>query len=151
MNKQVEQIRAEIERLKEENSIGLSEYDAGYCNGVGEICEHLLSFIKSQPDEQVSEDLEKAAIEAFKQIVDNGKNSFLEIFKAGSNWRKEQMMKDAINGYIERDMGGQLIVGMPNHGYYGAVDEFMLLNSHLFQDVKCGRKFNAKLIIIKED
>lgn len=57
MNKQVEQIRAEIERLKEENSIGLSEYDAGYCNGVGEICEHLLSFIKSQPEEPIEVEL----------------------------------------------------------------------------------------------
>ena len=136
MNKQVEQIRAEIERLKEENSIGLSEYDAGYCNGVGEICEHLLSFIKSQPDEQVSEDLEKAAIEAFKQIVDNGKNSFLEIFKAGSNWRKEQMMKDSVSGEVMHCMR-----------YWIKTDEAELQN-HLQKFID-GDK--VKVIIIKED
>ena len=41
-------------------------------------------------EEPVSNDLEKAAIEAFKQIVDSDKNSFLEIFKADAQWGKEQ-------------------------------------------------------------
>lgn len=36
-----QKIKAEVERLKEENSIGLSEYEAGFCNGVGETCEQL--------------------------------------------------------------------------------------------------------------
>lgn len=40
-----------------------------------------------------SDNLEKAAVEAFKQIVDSDKNSFLEIFKAGANWQKEQIIK----------------------------------------------------------
>lgn len=39
-------------------------------------------------EEPVSDDLEKAAVEAFKQIVDSDKNNFLEIFKAGAKWQK---------------------------------------------------------------
>lgn len=35
-------------------------------------------------------ELEKAAVEAFKQL---GNTSFLEIFKAGANWQKEQFEK----------------------------------------------------------
>lgn len=57
---------------------------------------HLLSFIDSLQEEPVSEDLEEAAVEAFKQIVDSDKNNFLEIFKAGANWKEEQMIKGAI-------------------------------------------------------
>lgn len=45
------------------------------------------------PKESITEELEKAAVEAFKQIVDSDKNNFLEIFKAGAQWQKEQMMK----------------------------------------------------------
>ena len=50
-----------------------------------------------EQEEPVSEELEKAATKAFKQIVDSDKNSFLEIFKAGAKWKEEQMMKDAID------------------------------------------------------
>lgn len=47
-----EKIRAEIERLKDEGGIGINEYDMGYENGKGELCNHLLSFIESLPEEQ---------------------------------------------------------------------------------------------------
>lgn len=40
-------IKAEIERLKDEASIGLCEYDAGHENGVCETCARLLSFLDS--------------------------------------------------------------------------------------------------------
>ena len=45
--------------------------------------------------EPVSEILEDAAVEAFKQIVDDERNSFLEIFKAGAKWQKENLWKPA--------------------------------------------------------
>ena len=38
-------------------------------------------------------ELEKAAVEAFKQL---GNTSFLEIFKAGANWRYEQFEKNRL-------------------------------------------------------
>lgn len=54
MTDKVQLIKQEIERLKEENSIGLCEYDAGYCNGVGETCSEILQFIDSLPEEFAS-------------------------------------------------------------------------------------------------
>lgn len=137
MNKQVEQIRAEIERLKNKNT---EAFDCGCngtkCAGYDMALDDLLSFIDTMPEEPVSEDLEKAAIEAFKQIVDNGKNSFLEIFKAGANWRKEQMMKDSISGEVMHCMR-----------YWINTDEDKLQN-HL-QKFIGGEK--VKVIIVKED
>lgn len=47
-------------------------------------------------NEPVSNDLEKAAVEAFKQIVDSDKNNFLEIFKAGVKWQAEQFEKNRL-------------------------------------------------------
>lgn len=46
-----DRIHAEIERLKDKISIGLSEYDMGYENGKGEICNDLLAFIDSLPEQ----------------------------------------------------------------------------------------------------
>jgi hypothetical protein len=51
-------------------------------------------------EEPVSKDLEEAAVEAFKQIVDSDKNSFLEIFKAGAKWKEKQIMKDSIDATV---------------------------------------------------
>lgn len=45
-----EKIRAEIQRLKDEGGIGLNEYDMGYENGKGELCNHLLHFLDSLPE-----------------------------------------------------------------------------------------------------
>ena len=42
----------------------------------------------------------KAAVEAFKHIVDSDKNSFLEIFKAGAKWKEKQVIKDAIDATV---------------------------------------------------
>ena len=55
----------------------------------------------------VSENLEEAAVEAFKNIVDSDKNNFLEIFKAGAQWQKEQGI--SFKGKISKDiMEGKL-------------------------------------------
>ena len=47
----IEKIRQEIERLKQMGSIGLNEYDAGFENGRGELCDELLAFIDSLPED----------------------------------------------------------------------------------------------------
>ena len=47
MEDKVQKIKNFVQNLKEENSIGLCEYDAGYCNGVGETCDRILTFIDS--------------------------------------------------------------------------------------------------------
>ena len=97
MNKQVKQIKAEIERLYKEAK---EEPYTGRMEGRLEALDKLDAFIDSLEEEPVSEDLEKAAVEAFKHIVDSDKNNFYEIFKAGANWQKEQMLKDAVNGEV---------------------------------------------------
>lgn len=51
--------------------------------------------INALQEEPVSEELEEAAVEAFKQIVDSDKNNFLEIFKAGTKWQEEHLWKPA--------------------------------------------------------
>ena len=48
----IDKIRQEIERLKQMGSIGLNEYDAGFENGRGELCDELLAFIDSLPEEK---------------------------------------------------------------------------------------------------
>jgi hypothetical protein len=58
--------------------------------GIGFI-EGMVEYRNSLQEEPVSEGLEKTAVKAFKQIVDSDKNNFLEIFKAGANWKEEQI------------------------------------------------------------
>lgn len=104
MNKQVEQIKAEIERLQD------STMDSN-CNFYSQAAEekyhllcHLENFINSLPEEPVSEDLEKAAVEAFKNIVEEDRNSFLEIFKAGAQWKEQQMIEKAVEWLVNNMM-----------------------------------------------
>ena len=87
----------------------------------------------SLQEEPVSKDLEKAAVEAFKQIVDSDKNSFLEIFKAGAKWKEEQIMKDAIDAKIGSFVDGTIY------------DVDFNIDSDLKQDDK------IKVIIIKNE
>jgi hypothetical protein len=56
-----------------------------------------------------SEELEKAAVEAYKKIVEKGGVSFLKIFKAGALWKENQFMKDAIVTCMQEDDLGDLV------------------------------------------
>ena len=115
----------------------------------------------------VSGDLEEASLEYFKQALKDGDKTKLDAFKAGAQWQKEkeytcyeeafedgakwkmeQMMNNSVDAYLERDLGGQLIIGKANSP---AGDEFMLLNSYSFPEIKCGKKCKVKLVIIKKD
>lgn len=120
-------LKAEIERLKEETTIGICEYDKGEENGRFEVLNHLLSTITSLQQEQPSEDLEKASEESWAvyeyRETPRGLYSscYVDGFKAGAQWQKEQMMKDAVEGYVNyyEDSGGILMaeaqVGCPYH------------------------------------
>ena len=92
--------------------------------------ERLQKFLETE--EPVSEDLEQAAVEAFKHIVDSDKNNFYEIFKAGANWQKEQMLKDAVNGEV---------------GYWNITG--LSINMKLPKCIEDGDK--VKVIIVKEE
>ena len=89
-----EKIKEEIESYKE--SMKGLEPHSDFRRGQITAYNHILQFIDSLPEEPASKDLEGAAVEAFKKIVDSGNNSFLEIFKAGAEWQRKQIMKDAV-------------------------------------------------------
>lgn len=80
-------------KLFEKLSLLWATWGAEYLHELGK-------YNKEEQDTTVSEDLEKAAVEAFKHIVDSDKNSFLEIFKAGAEWKEEQMMAKAVDGRL---------------------------------------------------
>ena len=83
-----EKIREEVVRMH--NLLPIMDGDNISVNYADRICTTLEMYIDSLQEEPVSEDLEEAAVEAFKQIVDSDKNNFLEIFKAGAEWQKAQ-------------------------------------------------------------
>ena len=90
----IEKIKAEIERLK--TDIGTwAEYNEGWRDAL----ERIAAFIKSLPDEPVSEDLEKTSKEyADKNYVEwldfvsgderDDHYPISEAFKAGAKWQK---------------------------------------------------------------
>ena len=140
-----EKIRAEVERLIElnEESAGKTQYHLGRLRALQQI----LSFIDSLPEEKlsnverigkdykegsVSEDLEEAAVEAFKKIVDSDKNNFLEIFNAGAKWQKDKMVQNTIDAHCFGFQGAALFSFRLPAGNY-------LVGSEV------------KIIIIKED
>ena len=108
MTDKVQKIREEVERLKGWNNnvrnstrhMTLQEED--FNRGKHSSYIEILNFIDSLQEEPVSEDLEKTAVEAFKQIVDSDKNNFLEIFKAGAEWQKQKTVDKACKWIEER-------------------------------------------------
>ena len=144
-----EKIRAEIERLYNQSLADASrqadrglERAASASYGKSKACKELLSFIDSMQEEPVSEDLEEVA-KTYAKKESHGYEpcNIVETFKAGANWQKQQMMKNAIDGVITFDYYGD------NDKIYGCIahDSFCLEELGL----KDGDK--VKLIIIKED
>ena len=93
----IQQLRAQIVALQDatmdENKNFHSSYDEGKFDALSAV-DALLDSLQEEP---ISKDLEKAAVEAFKHIVDSDKNSFLEIFKAGAKWKEEQYKKNLLD------------------------------------------------------
>lgn len=103
MNKQVEQIKAEIERLKKWCEEHTTESYSCYFDAFNDID----TFINSLEEESVSEDLEKAAIRIADEILpiagreiwhgETEKNierrkQIREGVKRGANWQKEALL-----------------------------------------------------------
>lgn len=88
-----DRLRAEIERLKEGVGIGLSEYEAGYHNGAGEVCNEILSVIDSLQQEQPDVDLEKASRNVYESwmggTMNDVRRDMVELGKV-LNARKEE-------------------------------------------------------------
>ena len=129
MNKQVEQIKTEIERLKESG-----------CASPIVICDTLLSFIDFLQEEPVSEELlkELKGIVNIRECVAQGV-PVIKIARHFANWQKEQMMKSAVERIVKVDAGGYpYILQMELYDY----DKDIPL-------AKEGDKY--KVILIKED
>lgn len=156
---QIEQIKAEIERLIEQCRNIYIETKS-YHNRCIErdkmvILNHLLNFINSLPAKQPSEDLEEAASRYAKEeynhkspatLPDRCRGCYAPLmyaFKAGANWQKEQMMKSAIDGTVGEGNPGYPQMG--EHLPVIAYSDMMLLPKHF----KFGDKI--KIIVIKED
>jgi kynurenine formamidase len=117
----IDLIKAEVERLQNEL---IQEKKKGFGSDIDDACilelQNVLTYIDSLQEEPVSEDLEKAAVNAFKQIVDSDKNNFLEIFKAGSEWQKQQTIskaskwidENAAKYLVDRFVGSTRVVGI---------------------------------------
>lgn len=104
MTNKVQKIREAVEKLKSNLVYGACSSQVAMetlCKE--EAYNEVLAILDTMQEEPVSEELEKAAVEAFKQIVDSDKNSFLEIFKAGAQWQEEQMMAKAVEGIAHPD------------------------------------------------
>lgn len=137
-------IRTEIERRRKElpppdlkTTVGADSIR------MNKLYEELLSFIDSMPEDLVSEGLEEAAISLgdkmnrYTTYGDLGRLSFRYsyAFKAGANWQKQQIMKEANTYVVERHYDKRI-------GKYLSPD--ITLNEQMF---KIGDK--VKLIIIK--
>ena len=106
MTDKIQKIRKEFKRLREQLQNKVEESD--FISVEVFIINYFLTFIDSLQEEPVSEGLEKAAVEAFKNIVDSDKNSFLEIFKAGAEWQKNKMMQNTIDAHCFGFQGAAL-------------------------------------------
>ena len=127
MNKEVEKIRKEIERIKKRILDGWKSpegFVSSSSRGALEALNELLSFIDSLQEEPVSEELEEVALlyypimsrisEPHGVIPADTQSHYLgdanqdkrEGFIDGAKWQKQQMMKNAIEREVKVDAGG---------------------------------------------
>ena len=118
-----EKLKYEIERRK------LSNYYTDTDDYEAELFEIIGSLQQEQPEEPVNDGLKEAAEKYTYGDISDGLKSYVkpvgdEIIKnfiAGAEWQKEQMMKEAVEGYVNyyEDSGGILMaeaqVGCPYH------------------------------------
>jgi len=101
MTDKVQKVKEEIERrISNLEQIGDREYIEKFFREQFrfiEVYESLIKFIDSIPEEPASEDLEEAAS---KYIEEDFHERSRADFKAGAEWQKHQMMKDAVDATI---------------------------------------------------
>ena len=95
----IETIIAEIKRLKAEafNNFKNRSLVTDVANSQRiAICEQLLHFINSLPEDQPNEDLEKEIDRVVKEVVTpEVLQDYIAGFKAGAQWQKEQLINKA--------------------------------------------------------
>jgi hypothetical protein len=109
MTDKVQKIREEVEmvvnrrlNLLNGDYFDLNKEADGFTNEIMDIFDSL-------QEEPVSEDLEEAANNALNNVLNTHEivnvRSCLEMFRFGVNWKKEQLIKEAINGIARPDDG----------------------------------------------
>ena len=115
MNEQIEAIRNEIERLYGEYKDKFKQYGDQYHLGLIDgldMAERVLDTFSEAPDNSLEEAAEKYEKEHTYQRYDGGgltpeyDATLAEAFIAGAQWQKEQMMKEAVEGYITLTLEG---------------------------------------------
>lgn len=105
----ITKIKAEIERLKVANP---GEYNYQNAEGYVWALDDVLSFISTLESEKpIPNDLEEAAKKYAKAYTDNDngnggddwEDDIKLTFIAGAKWQKEQMMKNALHGWLDED------------------------------------------------
>lgn len=91
----IQQLRAQIAALQDATMDENKNFRTAYDEGKFDALSAVDALLDSLQEEPVSNDLEQAAVEAFKHIVDSDKNNFYEIFKAGTQWQKANLWKPA--------------------------------------------------------
>ena len=107
----IEQIRTFVQdRLEENKRLSKNNYIFAHNQSEDEIFLRYLDTLKEQP---VCEDLKEAAYKKVREMfgndmVDYDGHSLVDaskaakIFIAGASWQKEQMMKEAVEGEVEK-------------------------------------------------
>ena len=99
-----EALVAEIEHQKEETSIGLNEWENGEEHGRMDVINALQEKIKSMQGEPANDDLEDEInryLSTWSTSKDNGIVFCEKMARHFAAWQKEQMMKDAVDGWAE--------------------------------------------------
>jgi hypothetical protein len=130
----LEKIKAEIKRRYDEFKFGSSAEAKYRC----EAYEELLDYADSVQDVPINEDIEQAAVQDFKYLVDFDKNNFFEIYKAGANWKEQQIMSKAVDGYVIEDI-------QEGNG------DFLLSADYLPASMGLKEKQKVKVIVIKDN
>lgn len=98
---QIEQIKAEIERLTEVTGYALSEYENGRRSAMYDIRKQLIEYINILPAEQSSEDLEDEIYNYWRNelttedIVTISKDDFIFHATHFAQWQKEKLLNKA--------------------------------------------------------
>lgn len=130
---ELQKIKAEVERLK-----------GSGCASPISVCDDLISFIESLEKEHVSDDLNDEirkyflSYKGYPHVMDETEREIKKAIIYFANWQKQQMMKDAVQGFVNAEY--QDVVSVKSGAIAG--EERKKLGLHL-----CAK---IKLIIIKE-
>ncbi len=166
MTDKVQKIREEVERLMNEL---IQEKEKGFGSDTDDTCilelQNVLTYIDSLQEEPVSEDLEEAA-NCYKDMitpeeVDDPEHAYsyetyteyqiADAFISGSKWKEQQMMKNAVDGWVFRSIkDGKLRISDNKECWNGIrIPEKSIEKSYLFCTTDDAIK--VKFVIIKED